>query len=135
MIIPATRYKDCEAALGFLKEAFGLHEHAIHRDEAGNIVHAQLMHAGGMVMFGPARDGEFDKLMTDPAETGGRETTTIYVVVRDVPGLYEQAKERGAKILLPLRHEDYGGQSFTAADPEGHIWSFGSYDPLAPHPA
>ncbi len=133
MIIPATRYQDCEAALTFLKEAFGLTPHAVFRDDDGRIVHAQMMHAGGMVMFGPSRGGEFDRFMTDPGETGGRETTTVYVVVRDVPAAFERAKAQGAKILLSLRIEDHGGQSFTAADPEGHIWTFGSYDPLAPH--
>lgn len=134
MIIAATRYRDCEAALRFLKEAFDLHEHAVHRDGTGRIVNAQLMHAGGMFMFGPAQGGEFDRLMTDPSETGGRETTTVYVVVRDVAGLFERAQAKGATILLPLRKHEHGGRSFTAADPEGHVWTFGSYDPLAPHP-
>ncbi len=132
MIIPATRYRDCEAALAFLTDVFGLTEHAVYRDEAGRIVHVQLMLGQGMVMFGPAHVGDFDRFLTDPSQTGGRETTTIYLVDADVEARYERARGKGAKILLPLKDEDYGGKSFTAADPEGHIWSFGSYDPLAP---
>lgn len=132
MIIPATRYRDCEAALAFLTDVFGLTDHAVYRDEAGRIVHVQLMLGQGMVMFGPAHGGDFDRFLTDPSQTGGRETTTIYLVDADVEARYERARGKGAKILLPLKDEDYGGKSFTAADPEGHIWSFGSYDPLAP---
>ncbi len=133
MIIPAMRYRDPEAALRFLKEVFGLREHAVHRDDAGGIVHAQLMHAGGMVMFGPGRAGDFDRLLIDPSETGGRATITVYVVEHDIKACYERARQRGARILIPLKDEDHGGKSFTAADPEGHIWTFGSYDPLAPN--
>jgi hypothetical protein len=25
----------------------------------------------------------------------------------------------------------YGGRGYAARDPEGHVWSFGSYDPWA----
>jgi uncharacterized glyoxalase superfamily protein PhnB len=30
---------------------------------------------------------------------------------------------------MPPRDEDYGGRSATVADPEGNLWSFGSYRP------
>ena len=132
MIIPATRYRDCEAALKFLKEVFGLSEHAVYRGEDTRIVHAQMVHGGGMMMFGPAQRGDFDAFMIDPAETGGRETTTIYVVTREIEALYARVRESGARILLPLKAEDHGGKSFSAADSEGHVWTFGDYDPMEP---
>ena len=135
MIVPAMRYRDPEAALRFLTEVFGLTEHAVYRDDAGAIVHAQLMHAGGMVMFGPTQGGDFDRHLIDPAETGGRATVTIYLVEHDIEARYDQVRQGGAAILFPLKDEDYGGKSFTATDPEGHIWTFGSYDPLAPNVA
>lgn len=133
MIIPAMRYRDPEAALRFLTEVFGLTEHAVYRDDAGAVVHAQLMHAGGMVMFGPARGGEFDRHLIGPSETGGRATMTVYLVDLDIETRYDRVKDGGATILMPLKDEDYGGKAFTATDPEGHIWTFGSYDPLAPN--
>ena len=133
MIIPAMRYRDTEAALRFLTEVFGLTQHAVYRDDAGAIIHAQLMHAGGMVMVGPAGGGVFDSHLTHPSETGGRATVTVYLVEHRIGALYEQVRQGGAAILIPLKDEDHGGQSFTATDPEGHIWTFGSYDPLAPN--
>ena len=131
MIIPATRYRDPEAALLFLVGVLGLDEHAVFRDEDGNLLHAQLRLGDGLMMFGPRGDGGFDAHLVDPAETGGRETTTIYAVVPDVAERYARAVEAGARIVMPLEEQSYGGVSFSVADPEGHIWTFGDYDPLA----
>jgi uncharacterized glyoxalase superfamily protein PhnB len=37
----------------------------------------------------------------------------------------------GAEIVMPLTEQAYGGSSYAAKDPEGNLWSFGSYDPWA----
>ncbi len=38
----------------------------------------------------------------------------------------------GAEILTPPHdNEGYPGRGYDARDPEGHVWSFGSYDPYA----
>jgi uncharacterized glyoxalase superfamily protein PhnB len=85
-----------------------------------------------MIMLGSVADTEFGRLMKQPDEIEGRETETVYVVVPDADVVYARAKEAGAKILLDIRDEDYGGRGFTCRDPEGHIWNFGTYDPWAP---
>ena len=131
MLIPATRYRDPEAALAFLRDVLGLGEHAVFRNDDGAIVHAQMRCGTGMVMFGPAQGTQFDRLMVAPDETGGRETTTIYAVVDDVAARHDRAVAAGALVLMPLADQPQGGRSFTVADPEGHIWTFGDYDPLA----
>lgn len=130
MLIPATRYRDCDAALAFLTTVLGLSEHAVYRDGDGRIVHAQLRLGQGMVMFGPAHGGDFDRLMADPSVAGGV-TTTIYAVIGDVAGHHARAVAAGAEIVMPLEDQDYGGSSYSVRDPEGHIWSFGDYDPMA----
>jgi uncharacterized glyoxalase superfamily protein PhnB len=45
--------------------------------------------------------------------------------------VHARALAAGATIVLPLKDEDYGGRGFTCRDPEGHLWSIGSYDPWA----
>jgi uncharacterized glyoxalase superfamily protein PhnB len=133
MIIPATRYRDPEAALVFLTKTLGFTEHAVFRDEDGVMIHAQLTTETGMVMIAPhSEGGEFDGYMTHPDQTGGRETVSIYAVVTDVAQRYARSVAGGAQILIPLRSEPYGGLSFTLCDPEGHIWTLGSYDPTLP---
>ncbi len=130
MLIPATRYHDCEAALAFATDVLGLEPLAVHRDADGAIQHVELRVGAGVMMFGPAREGPFDALMVSPAQAGG-ETTTIYAVVEDVAARHERARAAGAEIVMPLEEQSYGGSNFSVRDPEGHIWSFGDYNPLA----
>ena len=42
---------------------------------------------------------------------------------------FAKAKNYGAKIIIELRAEDYRGRNYSCADLEGHLWSFGSYNP------
>ena len=132
MLIPATRYADPEAALTFLRDGLGLTEHAVYRDDDGRIVHVQLRLGKGLFMFGPAdAGGAFDALLVSPSEAGGRETTTIYAVVDDVVAQHARAVAAGARIVMPLADQGHGGSAFSLADPEGHIWTFGDYNPEA----
>ena len=82
----------------------------------------------GMIMVGSAREGEYGNLLRQPQDVGG-ETQTVYVVVADVDAHYARAKQAGAEIVIDIKDEDYGGRDYTCRDPEGHVWTFGSYDP------
>ena len=33
----------------------------------------------------------------------------------------------GAEVVRGLKDEDYGSRGFTVRDPEGNLWSFGTY--------
>jgi uncharacterized glyoxalase superfamily protein PhnB len=35
----------------------------------------------------------------------------------------------GAEIVMEVEDQDYGGRLYSCLDPEGHLWSFGTYDP------
>ena len=39
----------------------------------------------------------------------------------------EDAKSRGAEVLQGLKDEDYGSRGFTVKDPEGNVWTLGTY--------
>lgn len=131
-LIPCLGYKDADAAVDWLCEAFGFEQHAVYRDDAGQVVHAELTFANGMIMIGPDNGGEFGKLvMTLPERAGGRCTQTLYVIVEDVDAHYARASAAGAETMIAPRGESYGGRSYSVRDPEGHAWSFGSYDPWA----
>ena len=49
--------------------------------------------------------------------------------------VFARAKAAGAKILEEPTDRDYGSRDFICADPEGNIWSFGTYWPKADEPA
>jgi uncharacterized glyoxalase superfamily protein PhnB len=65
------------------------------------------------------------------AEVGGVGTQSAYVVVEDCDAHYARAVAAGAEVLLDIVDRDYGGRGYSCRDPEGHVWSFGSYDPWA----
>jgi uncharacterized glyoxalase superfamily protein PhnB len=130
-IIPSMRYRDAAAAIEWLCRAFGFEKHLVVPGDGGTIAHAQLTYGTGMIMCGSARDDDFGKLMKPPAEVGGVGTQSAYVVVPDADAHHRRAMEAGAKLVRPLLDADYGGRGYSCKDPEGHVWSFGTYDPWA----
>lgn len=132
-IIPGLRYRDAHAAIPWLCKAFGFEKHAVYDDDDGGVAHAQLIHGSGMLMLGSARDNAFGHLIKQPDQLDGFETQSPYVVVKDCKAHYEQAKANGAVIVDEYAEKDYGGAGYTCRDLEGHLWSFGSYDPWAEH--
>ena len=40
---------------------------------------------------------------------------------------YGLSPKAGAVVFAPLKDEDYGSRGFSVTDPEGNIWSFGTY--------
>ncbi|GAA2074712.1 VOC family protein [Streptomyces albiaxialis] len=119
-VVPVLSYRDPRAALDFLERAFGFTTLAAHEAEDGTVVHAEMRRGDGVVMFGQARD---EGLMA------GSGPTTVYVVVDDPDALHAAAEAAGAEIVMPLTDMDYGSREFAARDPEGNLWSFGTYAP------
>ena len=127
-IVPTFRYRDAPAAIEFLCRAFGFEQHLVVPGEDGTIVHAQLRFGNGMIMLSSAAEGDYGRMvgMPSPGNAGGQGP---YLIVTDVDAHYAQAKAAGAEILLDNEDKDYGGRGYTCRDPEGYVWSFGSYDP------
>ena len=130
-IIPVLRYRDATAAIEWLYRAFGFERHLVVLNEDGSVAHAQLSFGKGMIMLASIAKPEtaFGRLMKQPDELAGAQTQTSYAVVADVDAVYATAKAAGARIAKEIRDEDYGGRGFSCFDLEGHLWSFGSYDP------
>jgi uncharacterized glyoxalase superfamily protein PhnB len=126
--IPTMRYEDAPRMIDWLCEAFGFERHLVVPGEDGTIAHAQLTLGEGMIMLGSWRDDEWGRLVTT-ARRAGAVTQSVYVVVADVDAHHGRARAAGAEIVHPLEDKDYGGRGYGARDPEGQVWSFGSYDP------
>jgi uncharacterized glyoxalase superfamily protein PhnB len=128
-VVPCMRYRDAPAAIEWLCDTFGFEPQLVVPNEDGTIAHAQLSFGNSMIMLGSVFDTEFGRLMKQPAEIGHFVTQSTYLVVNNADLVYGRALEAGAKILLDIKDEDYGGRGFTCSDPEGHVWSIGTYDP------
>jgi uncharacterized glyoxalase superfamily protein PhnB len=120
-IYPVFKYRDARAAIDFLCEAFGIERHAAYEGDDGVIHHAELRFGEDFIMLGQASEGSLD------IPRGG----AIYIAVADPDGLHDRAKAAGAEISRGLTDQDYGSREFTAKDPEGNVWSFGTYRPSA----
>lgn len=130
-IIPTMRYRDAAAAIDWLCNAFGFTKHLVVQGEKGRIVHAQLTYGNGMIMLGSdGNDTPFDKFQVPP-DADNPVTQSPYIIVDDVDAHYARAKAADAMIVMDIRDENYGGRGYSARDPEGHLWNFGSYDPWA----
>jgi uncharacterized glyoxalase superfamily protein PhnB len=125
----ALRYRDVAAASDWPCAAFGFHKHLVATSETGMVDYAQLIFGDAMLMLAPVRDFALDKYMKQPDEIGGAETQSCYLVVSDADAHYASGEGPGAKIILDIQDDEIGGRSYSCRDPEGHIWSFGTYDP------
>jgi uncharacterized glyoxalase superfamily protein PhnB len=125
---PALRYADARAAIAWLAQAFGFEEDVCYAADDGSVAHAQLRFGGGLVMLGSARDDDYP--VKPPAERGGL-TGGIYVAVpaAEIDPHYERAKAADARIHREIQGTDYGSREYSAYDPEGYLWSFGTYRP------
>jgi uncharacterized glyoxalase superfamily protein PhnB len=119
-IIPSLRYRDAHAAIDFLERAFGFARRAVYEDN-GEVMHAELTYDDGMVMMGSEREDAQWGIHVGHGWT--------YVIVKDPDAHYQQAKAAGADVIRELEDQDYGSRDYSARDPEGNIWSFGTYRP------
>lgn len=128
-VVPCLRYRDARAAIKWLCDTFGFTPQLVVPNDDATVAHAQLTFGNGMIMLSSVFNTEFGRLMKQPAEVGQFVTQSTYLVVNDADHVYSRVLESGAEVLLEIKDEDYGGRGFTCRDPEGHIWSIGTYDP------
>jgi uncharacterized glyoxalase superfamily protein PhnB len=121
---PCLVYRDAPAATAWLEAAFGFVPTASYtRDGDDSIVeHAEMRWPlGGGIMFGSA--GKDDGAFGSRAPGTG----AMYVVCEDPDALFERATAAGAEVVMGLTDTDYGSRDFAVRDPEGNLWSFGTY--------
>lgn len=129
-IFPFMGYEDAAAAIDWLCRAFGFEKQLVVPGPGNSIAHAELRLGNGMVMLGSCAGKRELFGMGVPREFGAV-TGGVYVVVEDVDAHYRRAKAAGAVIIRDIADTDYGAREYMARDPEGHIWSFGTYQPFA----
>jgi len=133
-IIPNLRYANALQGIEFLCRAFGFERRVVYQKKENPEVveHAQLTWADRMIMVYSMNDTEYARAanMKAAAQVGGP-TVGLYLIVQDVDVHAERARNAGADIFLGPKDQPYGGRGYSARDPEGNVWSFGSYDPWA----
>ncbi|TDC64267.1 bleomycin resistance protein [Actinomadura sp. GC306] len=110
---PIVNCADTAASMEWLEKAFGFQPREVHRDEAGNVVHAEMAFDTGILMFGNGEPGK----------------TALYVAVDDPDAHHDRAKAAGAEITAELSDKEYGSRDYAARDLDGNEWYFGTYRP------
>ncbi|GAA1945436.1 VOC family protein [Brevibacterium antiquum] len=121
---PTFRYRDAKTAIAFLQDAFGFEVAAeyTNADDPQRVDHAELRWPeGGGVMLGSVRDD--GGVMTKTGVPAG----SVYIASDRVEELYHRAMAAGATEVMGLTEQDYGSKDFSVQDPEGVLWSFGTY--------
>ena len=133
-VVPCVQYRNAGAMIDWLCEVVGFERHAVYRTEDDEVAHAELTLGAGMLMVSSVRERTpsepWTELTRHPDELDGRvETQAPSLYVQDPDAVYARVKSRGGEIVMDIEDKHYGGRGFCCRDPEGHLWSIGSYDP------
>lgn len=120
-IWPATFYDDAHAQRQWLAQ-LGFEEGiVVPGDEPGTIHHSEMLWPdGGRVMVASR--------VTSAAEYGEARGGGVYVVCTDPDAVAARVEAMGLAFHRPLESQtEYESRGFSVRDPEGVIWSFGTY--------
>jgi uncharacterized glyoxalase superfamily protein PhnB len=121
---PCLNCLDAPAVIGLATEVFGFDPRLVVADDDRPelVHHAELAwpEGGGLMLGSAGRDQTAYTAMP----VGG---SSLYVVTDRVDEVWERCRRAGLEVVRALQDEDYGGSGFTVRDPEGNLWSFGSY--------
>ena len=123
-VYPTLRYRDAPAAIEWLCTAFGFQQHLVMPNPDGTIAHAELRLGNGMIMLGSRKDEDTGELQSQTESSALR---GIYVYVADADAQYERARAAGGEVVREINDTEYGSREYAIRDPEGTIWSFGTY--------
>lgn len=120
-LTPAVFYKDPASALDWLERAFGFRRAMVITAEDGTLCHSEMTVGDGVIMVGP----EWADHVASPSSVGGRNTQSVHVRIGEsVDAHCARARAAGAMILREPEDQFYGDRTYSARDPEGHVWTF-----------
>lgn len=122
-VTPYLVVDDAARAIDFYKQAFGAVE--IFRMDApnGKIGHAEIKINDSMIMLAD----EMPRMSTRSPKSLGGSTAGIFVYVKDVDTLFNQAVAAGAKVEMPVADQFWGDRYGKLTDPFGHSWSLATH--------
>ena len=116
--------KNADKAIQFYKKAFGAEERfRMHGPDGKTIMHADLKIGDSVFML----TEESKEMKSLSPESIGGSPVTMYVYVKDVDSIYNQAVSEGATVLKPVSDQFYGDRSGYLRDPFGHLWSIATH--------
>ena len=120
---PSVGFTDVDAGVRFLTEGLGFAVTALYRDDDGVVAHAEARWPdGGGVMFGTrGKPGAWGSLGPAGVYVVAAQATTVDAVWKRVTAM------DGVEVLQELHDTDYGSHEFGVRDPDGNLWTVGTY--------
>lgn len=122
----AIPYADAPAGIRFLTEVLGFESQIVVPNDADPSVieHSQLRWPEGGVLQAATANRPGNPYSQRP--TGSE---SLYVVTADPEAVWQRCRSAGVDVVDPPSHPDYAPDTmvFAIRDPEGNIFSFGSY--------
>jgi uncharacterized glyoxalase superfamily protein PhnB len=126
-IYPSLVYDDAPAAIEWLNRAFGFKTQFIVPGPDNRVEHSELSVGNSVVMISSPK---VEMKLISPCKLPGV-AQALSVYVEDPDAHHDIAIAAGARIMRPLKTEEYGARGYMVLDPEGHVWYFGNYRPGA----
>jgi PhnB protein len=116
--------RNADRAIEFYKKAFGAEERfRMYGPDGKAIMHAELKIGDSIFMLSE----ESKEMKAHSPESIGGSPVSMYVYVRDVDQIFNQAVSEGATVLKPVDDQFYGDRSGYLKDPFGHLWSIATH--------
>jgi PhnB protein len=118
-ITPGLAVRNTAQAIDFYKKALGAKEKMrMPGPDGKTIMHAELQIGDSKIMV-----GEEDLRMNNPSpQSLNGSPIGLYVYVRDVDKVFNQAVKAGATVTMPVMDQFWGDRGGMITDPFGHKW-------------
>lgn len=123
-------YRDAQAAIDWLGEAFGFEPTMQFPDEHDGVAHSELRMGDAVVIVFSDHDG-YER----PPRKGDTGGFGVYITVAsesDVDAIYPRALAAGGIGIWEPAATEWGNYRCRVVDPEGFEWSFGTHRPGEP---
>jgi PhnB protein len=121
-VTPYLTVSDAARAIDFYKQAFGAEE--VLRVDApnGKVAHAEIKIGDSIIMLSEEMPG----YSRSPQSLGGT-AVNIFLYVKDVDQVFQQAVAAGAKVNMPVNDMFWGDRYGQVTVPFGHSWSLATH--------
>ena len=120
---PYLTVTDGARAIDFYKRAFGAEERFRMDAPDGKIGHAELKIGDSIIMLS---DEMPQGCCRSPQALGGT-AVNIFLYLKDVDRVFQQAVAAGAKVAMPVSDMFWGDRFGQVTDPFGHSWSLATH--------
>jgi uncharacterized glyoxalase superfamily protein PhnB len=123
-VTAGVHYRDAQGGIQWLVDVLGFRVDERHDLPDGSVAHARLIWHGGQIFVSTRNPGSSPWAAAGPASIAINTPASS-----EVDELYERARGVGADLIADLEDTSYGSHQFGVRDPEGNLWTIGTYLP------